>query len=157
MSTEESNCDGHKHEMTSTFVSHNENIHPEPGLRRANSDYPAPSRVLSDRSLLAPEDAFSASSPPRKQQRWTGSAGDAARLWDNESTRSWDHAANSPSGSVIGDHESGHRLSSPSARRRREKARRQGGGQRRKGQWKKLLWVKQSCESRKDGEWFYHG
>lgn len=80
--------------------------------------------AATDRSLLAPEDAFYQGSPPRKQS----AAGD--RLQKDLRT------ANGTSGDQA-------RL--PSRGRRRKERRNRSGSRRRKGTWKKLLWVKQSC------------
>ncbi len=77
-----------------------------------------------DPSRLAPEDAFSAHSPPRRQR-------------DRES----DPRVN---GGHI-DADSINIRGGVSARRRRDKDRGRSGSRKNNGVWKKLLWVKQSC------------
>jgi hypothetical protein len=72
---------------------------------------------IADPSRLAPEDAFYALSPPRR-----GRAPSPLGLGANGSTGR-----------------------SGEARRKRNKERGRSGSRRRKGAWKKLLWVKQSC------------
>lgn len=76
--------------------------------------------VASDRSLLAPEDAFYQGSPPRKQAVAANKIQKDLRMTNGDS----------PNLSRRGRRKDGHRSSS----------------RRRKGAWKKLLWVKQSCE-----------
>ncbi len=91
-------------------------------VHQAQESRPVLNRHLtpSDPSRLAPEDAFT-NSPPRKEWRQSPSATEQGN------------------GSV-----SVARVTSD-ARRKREKARDRSGSRRRKGTWKKLLWVKQSC------------
>lgn len=79
-------------------------------------------RPFSDPSRLAPEDAFFAHSPARRQHdRNVNSAGDGNSSYVDSA---------------------GHRIGG-AARRRREKERERSGSRRRKVVWKKLLWVKQ--------------
>ena len=83
---------------------------------------PLPQRPFSDPTYLAPEDAFYAHSPPRRQRQpenFTGLYGDVPPA-DGTSLKS-----------------------AGSARRRRAKERGRSGSRRGKGVWKKLLWVKQ--------------
>jgi phosphatidylinositol glycan class C protein len=81
-------------------------------------------RPFSDPSRLAPEDAFFAHSPPRRQR---------------------DGLVNgSGDGSMINEAHIATRLGI-NPRRRREKDRGRSGSRRRKNVWKKLLWVKQPC------------
>ena len=72
-------------------------------------------RPFSDPSRLAPEDAFVAHSPPHGHRKISLSG-----------------ATDIARGGV-------------GTRRRREKVRGRSGSRRRKGTWKKLLWVKQNC------------
>lgn len=78
-------------------------------------------RPFTDPNRLAPEDAFFAHSPPRRRE---------------ESHRR-PTATTSPA-----DHKT---IRGPSGRRQIDKERGRSGSRRRKGEWKKLLWVKQSC------------
>ncbi|KAA6408251.1 MAG: GPI2-domain-containing protein [Lasallia pustulata] len=81
-----------------------------------------PHQTFSDPNHLAPEDAFLAHSPPRKQR----DAGAHARS----------------NGSVLNGELASARAGK-STRRPRDKERGRSGSRRRKGVWKKLLWVKQ--------------
>ncbi|MCJ1285914.1 hypothetical protein MMC26_005256 [Xylographa opegraphella] len=83
-------------------------------------------RPFSDPSRLAPEDAFFAHSPPRRQR---------------------DVSLNGVIDTAALKERSGSSREGVSARRRREKERGRSGSRRRKGTWKKLLWVKQNCMS----------
>jgi len=81
-------------------------------------------RPFSDPNRLAPEDAFFAHSPPRRQREGlVNGSGD---------------------GSMINE---AHINARPgiNPRRRREKDRGRSGSRRRNNVWKKLLWVKQPC------------
>jgi len=105
----------------------------QPSAASSNINYvinkkpPVPHRPFSDPNHLAPEDAFYAHSPPRRQRQiddFLGLNGVAA-------------AADSPS--IRGN---------GSVRRRRGKDRGRSGSRRGKNVWKKLLWVKQeNCPS----------
>ncbi len=95
----------------------------------ADKKPPIPHRPFSDPNHLAPEDAFYANSPPRRQlpvDRY-GTLDSISNVTDGPSIR--------PAGST---------------RRRRGKDRGRSGSRRGKGVWKKLLWVKQ-----KDCKWSY--
>ena len=81
----------------------------------------------SDPSRLAPEDAFYAHSPPRRQRAHTP-------LGMNGAVDSVDALP-----------VQGRLLAGIEARRKRERDRGRSGSRRRKGAWKKLLWVKQAC------------
>lgn len=81
-------------------------------------------RPFSDRSRLAPEDAFFAHSPPRRQREGI--------VKDNGD------------GNMINEAHLASRLGI-NPRRRREKDRGRSGSRRRKNVWKKLLWGKQPC------------
>ena len=86
-----------------------------------NNKPPIPNRPFSDPNRLAPEDAFYAHSPPRRQRQtenYLALNGEVAT--DGSSVRN-----------------------GGSARRRRGKDRGRSGSRRAKGVWKKLLWVKQ--------------
>lgn len=85
---------------------------------------PPPHQAFPDPNHLAPEDAFLAQSLARKQH--DGSA----------------HARSN--GSIING-ELANARAGKSARRPRDKERGRSGSRRRKGVWKKLLWVKQPC------------
>ncbi|KAK4693467.1 phosphatidylinositol N-acetylglucosaminyltransferase subunit C, partial [Lecanoromycetidae sp. Uapishka_2] len=88
-----------------------------------NKKPPVPHRPFSDPNHLAPEDAFYAHSPPRRQRQ----------IDDFLSVNNRDVAAtDSPSIRAGG-----------SSRRRRGKDRGRSGSRRGKNVWKKLLWVKQ--------------
>lgn len=80
-----------------------------------------PADVAPNRALLAPEDAIYQGSPPRKQSMGGVSIKDL-RMTNGS------NADVRPRRGRQGEHRSGSR--------------------RKKGAWKKLLWVKQSCESR---------
>ncbi|MCJ1404555.1 hypothetical protein MMC11_007781 [Xylographa trunciseda] len=80
-------------------------------------------RPFSDPSRLAPEDAFFANSPPRRHRETSIDEATDVALVEGLSVSS-----------RVGT----------SARRRREKERGRSGSRRRKGTWKKLLWVKQN-------------
>ncbi|KAF2089874.1 phosphatidylinositol N-acetylglucosaminyltransferase, partial [Saccharata proteae CBS 121410] len=81
----------------------------------------------SDPSRLAPEDAFYAHSPPRRRQQHSppGVAELTAEAEDTVDA-------------------AGRILSGIETRRKRERERGRSGSRRRKGAWKKLLWVKQA-------------
>lgn len=83
----------------------------------------------SDPNRLAPEDAFYAHSPPRRQRPFV--ANGASTGLDSAVVKDTLHGAllRGVNGTTHG---------------RREKDRGRSGSRRRKGQWKKLLWVKQS-------------
>ena len=83
-------------------------------------------RPFSDPNRLAPEDAFFAHSPPRRHREISLDGVSAT--------------------TVVGERLGASR-GGVSARRRREKERGRSGSRRRKGTWKKLLWVKQNCKS----------
>ncbi|KAI9866705.1 MAG: hypothetical protein M1830_005911, partial [Pleopsidium flavum] len=85
-------------------------------------------RTFSDPNHLAPEDAFFAHSPPRRQR-------DLAAIANGN---------NSPAPNGDLDGASIRDVSATRTRRRKEKDRGRSGSRRRKGVWKKLLWVKQS-------------
>jgi phosphatidylinositol glycan class C protein len=74
-----------------------------------------------DPSRLAPEDAYYANSPPRRQRDRSETTGAQILGVDG----------------VVPD--------SVLIRQRREKEGRRSGSRKRKGAWKKLLWVRQSC------------
>jgi hypothetical protein len=97
---------------------------PLPPLTRS-STLPAYSGrpIATDRTLLAPEDAIYQGSPPRKQSAAVVKLEKDLRMTNGEN------------GSTV-------RL----AGRGRHKDRTRSGSRRRKGTWKKLLWVKQSCQ-----------
>ena len=96
-----------------------------PGLDKVINSIPQfEHRPFSDPTRLAPEDAFFAHSPPRR------------RLGSNlNGGVDFVAVEGLPGSSRLG----------ASARRRREKERGRSGSRRRKGTWKKLLWVKQNC------------
>lgn len=97
-----------------------------PPLKRSTT-LPAPATLqlnAPSRSLLAPEDAIYQSSPPRKQSAAVNKLQKDLRM------------TNGTNGDIP-------RLPS---RVRRHKDRNRSGSRRRKGTWKKLLWVKQSCK-----------
>ena len=94
------------------------------GVTRA----PLPQRTVTDPSHLAPEDAFFAHSPPRRQP------GNTSYTSLNDETVT--------NGIVNGLN---HARAGGAARRRRDKDRGRSGSRRRKAAWKKLLWVKQPC------------
>lgn len=85
--------------------------------------------ITTDRTLLAPEDAIYQGSPPRKQSPAVTKISKELRM------------TNGTNGSA---HVSG---------RSRHKDRTRSGSRRRKGTWKKLLWVKQSCTFHIHLEW----
>lgn len=89
-----------------------------------NAIPPLEHRPFSDPSRLAPEDAFFAHSPHRRL---------GERIPDGQIEING------------GDRVLGVTRTSPTSRRRREKERGRSGSRRRKGAWKKLLWVKQNC------------
>ena len=94
-----------------------------PALVRA-ATLPANVRnVAPDRSLLAPEDAIYQGSPPRRLSPAVNRLQKDLRMTSG----------------LNGD---ASRLPRPG----RHKDRNRSGSRRRKGTWKKLLWVKQSCE-----------
>jgi hypothetical protein len=96
-----------------------------PPLNRANT-LPAPSlhrATATDRSLLAPEDAIYAGSPPRRQSAAVSKLQKDLRMTNGG-----------------GD---GNIRSLSRGRHKLRTAR--SGSRRRKGAWKKLLWVKQTC------------
>ena len=82
---------------------------------------------FSDPSRLAPEDAFFAHSPPHRHR---------------------EISQDGASDTAVVDERPGISRPGVSARRRREKERGRSGSRRRKGTWKKLLWVKQNCMTR---------
>ena len=95
-----------------------------PRLTRITS-LPAPVRpVATDRSLLTPEDAIYQGSPPRKHSAAVSKLQKELSL------------TNGVSADAI-----------RSSRRARHKDRNRSTSRRRKGTWKKLLWVKQSCKA----------
>src|SRR5271168_36629 len=100
------------------------NSSPVPPLTRA-ATLPAnvPRTIAADRSLLTPEDAIYQTSPPRKQSATVNKLEKDLRMTNG----------------VNGD-------AARLPRRGRHKERNRSGSRRRKGTWKKLLWVKQSCE-----------
>ena len=81
--------------------------------------------VATDRSLLAPEDAIYQGSPPKRQSGAVNTLQKNLRM------------TNGTNGDAA-------RLHRP----RRPKEENRSGSRRRKGTWKKLLWVKQSCKKR---------
>lgn len=83
-------------------------------------------RTFSDPNHLAPEDAFYAHSPPRTRR---------APITGSSSLANGSDAAG-PSARTV---------TATRSRRTREKERGRSASRRRKGVWKKLLWVKQSC------------
>lgn len=96
---------------------------PLPPLTRSTT-LPANVRsVATDRSLLTPEDAIYQGSPPRKQSSAVNKLQKDLRMTNG----------------VNGD-------AARLPRRGRHKDRNRSGSRRRKGTWKKLLWVKQSCK-----------
>ena len=85
---------------------------------------------LSDPNRLAPEDAFLAHSPPRRLRQSNIADGPAAL-----------------NGLTAKDlHKGGLIRAVNGTHRRKDKDRGRSGSRRRKGVWKKLLWVKQSCK-----------
>lgn len=96
---------------------------PFPALTRSTTLPANVQSVATDRSLLAPEDAIYQGSPPRKQSAAVNTLQKNLRMTNG----------------VNGDTA---RLPRP----RRHKERNRSGSRRRKGTWKKLLWVKQSCK-----------
>lgn len=97
---------------------------PLPPLTRSTTLPPATTRsVATDRSLLTPEDAIYQGSPPRKQSAAVQKLQKDLRMTNG----------------VNGD-------AARPTRRGRHKDRNRSGSRRRKGTWRKLLWVKQSCE-----------
>lgn len=78
-------------------------------------------RPFTDPNRLAPEDAFFAHSPPRRREE--------------------PYRRPTATFSTV-DHTT---IRGPSSRRHIDKERGRSGSRRRKGEWKKLLWVKQSC------------
>jgi phosphatidylinositol glycan class C protein len=95
-----------------------------PPLTRGTTLPPIPHRSSTDRSLLAPEDAIYVGSPPRKP-----SAGISRLQKDLRMT-------NGRSDDIISLQKRG---------RHKERSGRSGSSRRRKGTWKKLLWVNQTC------------
>ena len=91
------------------------------GPNTRSSSQPLPS---ADPARLAPEDAFTAHSPPR-------------RLRDKE--------AYAKVNGAYADADSTSIRSGGKGRKRRDKERGRSGSRRNNGVWKKLLWVKQSC------------
>ena len=85
---------------------------------------PLEHRPFLDPSRLAPEDAFFAHSPPRWQQERTVNGTTDTHTLKSDVARAG-----------LG------------TRRRRDKDRGRSGSRRRKGAWKKILWIKQSCKS----------
>ena len=87
----------------------------------SNSQPPLHHRPFSDPNHLAPEDAFLAHSPPTRKTRdaYASTSGTEALKTDQYDT--WTDSA---------------------SRRKREKERGRSGSRRRKGEWKKLLWVR---------------
>ena len=83
-------------------------------------------RTFSDPNHLAPEDAFYAHSPPRRRREPVPGSNSLANGAD----------VAVPSARTV---------SATRSRRTREKERGRSASRRRKGVWKKLLWVKQSC------------
>ena len=79
---------------------------------------------LTDPARLAPEDAFTAHSPPRRQR-------DKEEYIKGNGTYADANSISVRSGGKV--------------RRRRGKERGRSGSRRNNGVWKKLLWVKQSC------------
>ncbi len=122
-------CDKHNGASTTSVQSMTPT---QPSAASPNLQYsadekpPIPHRPFSDPNRLAPEDAFYAHSPPKRQlpiDRY-GALDSASSLIDSLSIR--------PAGST---------------RRRRGKDRGRSGSRRGRGVWKKLLWVKQKeCE-----------
>ena len=86
-------------------------------------------RTMTDPNHLAPEDAFYAHSPPRKHR---------------DGVPGSDSMANGADTAVA----MARNVSATRSRRTREKERGRSASRRRKGVWKKLLWVKQSCTIR---------
>lgn len=95
-------------------------------LNRGNTlPAPSPSRAYPTDRLLAPEDAIYAGSPPRKPSAAVSKLQKDLRMTNggsDDSTR-------------------------PHTRGRHKDRSSRSGSRRRKGTWKKLLWVKQSCKS----------
>ena len=96
---------------------------PLPPLTRSTTLPTNVRSVATDRSLLTPEDAIYQGSPPRKQSSAVNKLQKELRM------------TNGVNGDIP-------RL----PRRERHKDRNRSGSRRRKGTWKKLLWVKQSCK-----------
>ena len=93
-----------------------------PPLSRTTTLPPFNPRLVGDRSLLTPEDAIYLGSPPRRHSAAVNKLQKDLRM------------TNGANGDI------------PQLRRGRHKERNGSEGGRRKGTWKKLLWVKQSCE-----------
>lgn len=113
-----------------TMVPHQAPLHPPPAtqptlpsLTRGNT-LPVLSKHRSDRSLLTPEDAIYAVSPRRKQSAAVNKLQKDLRM------------TNGNGDDIIRIQNRG---------RHKERNGRSGSSRRRKGTWKKLLWVKQSC------------
>jgi phosphatidylinositol glycan class C protein len=103
-------------------------IGPLPPLTRSTT-LPATVRsVATDRSLLTPEDAIYQGSPPRKQ---------SAAVNKLQKDMLMTNGANGDAARL--------------PRRGRNKGRNRSGSRMRKGTWKKLLWVKQSCKQGNNG------
>lgn len=84
---------------------------------------PLEHRPFTDPNRLAPEDAFFAHSHPRRREE--------PYRRPNATVSAVDHTT----------------IRGPSSRRHIDKEGGRSGSRRRKGEWKKLLWVKQSCMS----------
>ena len=97
-----------------------------PPLTRSTTLPSVPRAAVTDRTLLAPEDAIYQGSPPRKQSAAVQKLQKELRMTNGENGD-----ATRPSLSRGGRHKSRNR----NASRRRVP----------KGTWSKLLWVKQSC------------
>ena len=85
--------------------------------------------ITTDRTLLAPEDAIYNGSPPRKQSPAVAKLAKDLRMTNG--TNGTTRASGRP----------------------RHKDRTRSGSRRRKGTWKKLLWVKQSCMFATNVQW----
>lgn len=96
-----------------------------PTLQPTPASHDSNGVASTDPNRLAPEDAFYAHSPPRRQ--WERSGGEVT------GPDALDVDGSLVPGGVM--------------RRRREKDQRRSASRKRKGAWKKLLWVKQSCTS----------
>lgn len=86
-----------------------------------NHRLPLEHRPFTDPNRLAPEDAFFAHTPPRRREE--------LYRRPTATVSAVDHTI----------------IRGSSSQRRIEKERGRSGSRRRKGEWKKLLWVKQSC------------
>lgn len=110
--------------LMSSFNSNSSPTPSHPSISAASYQPSFHHRPFSDPNRLAPEDAFFAQSPPRRQR-------------ENDI-----HARSS---SAKGDSSRFNVRTAATSRRREDKERGRSGSRRRKREWTKLLWVKQAC------------